>query len=250
MEGRQQPLALTKSETHVWMVSPDTVREPALVRSYHELMCAEEQVQQQRFRFEKGRHEYLVTRALVRTVLSRYVDVNPHAWRFAKNDYGRPEIAFPLGLPPLRFNLSHTDGLIVCLVGLDREIGIDVENLERPGETLEIADRFFSAIEATTLRAQPVASQRERFFEYWTLKESYIKARGMGISLPLEQFSFLLNPAQPVRIAFDSRLQDDPASWQFNQFRPSPQHLMAVAIRRRNEADVAIQIRRTMPLVF
>ena len=250
MEGQQQPIALTKSETHVWMVFPDTVRDPALLRSYHELMCAEEQVQQQRFRFEKGRHEYLVTRALVRTVLSRYADVDPRDWRFSKNYYGRPAIASPLGLPPLRFNLSHTDGLIVCLVGLEREIGIDVENLERPGETIEIADRFFSPIEATTLRAQPVASQHYRFFEYWTLKESYIKARGMGVSLPLEQFSFLLHPGQPVRIAFDPRMQDDPESWQFNQFRPSPQHLMAVGIRRKDEPDLTIQITRTIPLVF
>ena len=72
----------------------------------------------------------------------------------------------------------------------------------------------------------------------------------MGVSLPLEQFSFLLHPGQPVRIAFDPRMQDDPESWQFNQFRPSPQHLMAVGIRRKDEPDLAIQIKRTIPLVF
>lgn len=249
MKPRQEQLRLATTETHLWQVFPDTLRDPGLLRSYYALMCPEECVQHQRFRFEKGRHEYLVTRALVRTVLSRYADVDPYAWRFSKNAYGRPEIAAPQGLLQLRFNLSHTDGLIVCLVALDREIGVDVENMTRRGETVEIADRFFSPIEATTLRALPEASQRYRFFEYWTLKEAYIKARGMGISLPLEQFSFLLDTNQPVRIAFDPRLADDPASWQFQQFRPTPRHQMAVAIRRKNEPDLAIRIKQTVPLV-
>ena len=249
MADGQESLRLTTTETHLWMVFPDTLREPGLLGSYHALMCPEEQIRQQRFRFEKGRHEYLVTRALVRTVLSRYAEVDPGDWRFSKNAYGRPEIAAPQGLPRLRFNLSHTDGLIVCLVALDREIGIDVESLDRRGQTVEIADRFFSPFEATTLRSLPELSQRYRFFEYWTLKEAYIKARGMGISLPLEQFSFRLDSNQPVRIAFDPRMNDDPASWQFQQFRPTPRHLMAVAIRRKHEPDLTIQIRQTVPLI-
>ena len=83
-------------------------------------------------------------------------------------------------------------------------MGVDVEDTERSGETVEIADQFFSPLEAAALRALPADRQRARFFDYWTLKEAYIKARGMGLAIPLEQFSFLLDdwPA-PIRVAFD-----------------------------------------------
>jgi 4'-phosphopantetheinyl transferase len=139
-------------------------------------MCAEERAQQQRFYFEKGRHEYLVTRALVRTVLSKYVTVDPSTWRFEKNEYGKPAIVYPQGLPPLTFNLSNTTGLIACLVAFGRDVGVDVEDMTRPGETVEIAEQFFSPTEVAALRALPASAQRYRFFEYWTLKEAYIIA--------------------------------------------------------------------------
>jgi 4'-phosphopantetheinyl transferase len=243
------PLSLGRKEAHLWCVCPDIVTEPVLLDAYRELLNAQERVQQQRFYFEKGRHEYLVTRALVRTTLSRYVQVDPHSWHFEANAYGRPAIATPQGILPLRFNLSHTDGLIVCVVALDRECGIDVEDTERGGMTVDIADQFFSRMEAQDLRALPVPMQRQRFFEYWTLKESYIKARGMGVSLPLEQFSFHLERGLPIRISFAPRLKDDPSSWQFAQFCPTQSHMVAIALRRGLEPDLEIRMRHSVPLV-
>jgi len=93
--------------------------------------------------------------------------------------------------------------MVACLIAPSQESGIDVENVERPGETIEVADRYFSCFESAALRALPVEAQHRRFFEYWTLKEAYIKARGLGLSLPLEQFSFHIEADRPVRISFD-----------------------------------------------
>lgn len=242
-------LPLNRGEAHLWYTLPESLTDPQLLHSYQALMTPEERVRQQRFHFEKGRHEYLVTRALVRTVLSRYAGVDPHEWRFVSNAYGRPEIASPPHLPPLRFNLSHTEGLIVCIVALDREVGVDVENLERPGETVEIADQFFSPTEARALRALPLEAQRQRFFDYWTLKESYIKARGMGVSLPLDQFSFHVETGCPIRISFDPRMKDDPYSWQFDQFQITCQHLISVAIRRGVDPDLTLTVTHIVPLL-
>ncbi len=240
---------LDRTTAHLWYVFPDTLRDSALLAAYHRLMTPEEQAQQQRYRFEKGRHEYLITRALVRTVLSRYVTIDPSLWRFDKNKYGKPAIASPKVVLPLSFNLSNTTGLIVCLVALEREVGVDVENMTRPGETVEIAEQFFSPTEVSALRTLPPISQRSRFFEYWTLKEAYIKARGMGLALPLEQFSFHLEKGQPVRISFDPRLQDNSDSWQFAQFQPTSHHQVAAAIRRGNDTNLAIHLHYTIPLV-
>src|SRR6185436_13023672 len=102
--------------------------------------------------------------------------VEPGTWEFEAGEFGRPEIAAPSVQPTVRFNLSHTDGMIVCLVGDDREIGVDVEDIERTGYTVEIADRYFSEAEVRELRSWTAERRVERFFDYWTLKEAYIKA--------------------------------------------------------------------------
>ena len=233
-------MILNPTDIHVWCAFPDEIQEESLLSTYHTLMTSEEKVQQQRFHFAKHRHQYLITRALVRTTLSRYTDIKPYDWRFSKNKYGRPEILISQEIPPLRFNLSHTEGLIVCAVVLKEDIGIDVENITRKGATVEIADRFFSAQEIKDLHT--VTNQHERFFEYWTLKESYIKARGMGLSLPLDQFSFHIPKGnESLNISFDSRLHDEPSQWQFWRINPTKQHKMAISFRKKEKVKLTIK---------
>jgi 4'-phosphopantetheinyl transferase len=240
-------IPLPQGEAHLWWVRPERITDPALVRAYLDLMTPEERDRHGRYRFEQNRQEFLLTRALVRTTLSRYADVRPEDWRFGQNDHGCPFVLEPRSAAHLSFNLSNTTGLVACLVCRDREVGVDVEPLERRGETVQIADRFFSPFEVQALRALPAEEQRPRFFEYWTLKEAYIKARGMGLALPLDQFSFHLE-ARPIQISFGPKLIDDPASWQFEQFRPTGEHLIAAALRRQGP-DLPIQVRQTTPLL-
>ncbi len=239
---------IPRGEAHLYFALEDQIREPALLAAYEALLTPEERARKQRYYFEKNRHEFLLTRALVRTVLSRYAPVRPAAWAFSANEWGCPAIATPEGAG-LRFNLSNTKGLVCCLVAQDRDVGIDVEDVAREGDTVSIADRFFSPTEVAELHALPEERQRSRFFDYWTLKEAYIKARGMGLAIPLDQFSFLLAPGSPIGIAFDPRLPDDPASWQFEQIRPTTAHLISLAIRRRNEANLRLIVRRVTPLL-
>ena len=199
-----------------------------------------------RFRFEKDQHSCLVTRALVRTVLSKYTDVTPVAWRFVTNEYGRPEIDEPKDARWLKFNLSHTNGLIALIVARDREVGVDVEDRERRGRLLNVADRYFSPSEVEALRALPEGEQLDRFFLYWTLKESYIKARGMGLAIPLSQFSFTI--ASDISIAFDAKLDDDPDRWQFTAMSFGRRHALAASIRRVASDSVQLVLHETVPL--
>jgi 4'-phosphopantetheinyl transferase len=127
------------------------------------------------------------------------------------------------------------------------DVGVDVEDTERPGETVALADRFFAPSEASAMRALEVERQRERFFEYWTLKEAYIKARGMGLSIPLEQFAFELQPGQLPRISFDPRLVDEPEGWKFVQLRPSARHQAALAVCRPRSLALKVRCQRTVP---
>ncbi len=223
------PLVIGETEAHVWYLFPDALSDDALSAA-RALMNDDERVRHDRFLFPEGRREFAFTRALVRTTLSRYADVAPRDWQFTFGPHGRPEIAHG----DLNFNLSNTKGLIACIVGTTRDVGIDVESIERRGETLGIADRFFSPSEATALRALPPSEQHHRFFHLWTLKEAYIKARGMGLALPLDQFSFELVTGAPTTISFDPRLVDDAKTWQFDSFWPTRTHFVSTAVRRRS----------------
>jgi 4'-phosphopantetheinyl transferase len=240
-------LTLPPGEVHVWIVEPERITDPGLQASYRDLLDAPEREKQQRFHFERHRLQYLVSHALVRLTLSRYAPVPPEAWSFAANTYGRPEIRGE-EKPWLRFNLSHTDGMALCAVARDVDVGADVEDAERRGETVGIADSFFAPAEVAALRALPEHAQRERFFDYWTLKEAYIKARGMGLSLPLDQFAFGLEAGRPARISFDPRLVDEPSHWQFVRFRPSTRHAAALAVRLPADASLSVRFQRTVPL--
>jgi len=241
-------ISLPPGVVHVWLAYPSEIKEPMLLQRYHRLLNPEESAQQKRFHFERHRHAYLITRALVRTTLSRYAGVAPAEWVFEKNQYGRPHIsACHAGLPPIHFNLSHTDGLIVCAVVLGREIGIDVEDITRGGELVKIADRFFSPSEVAELHTVPEATQESRFFDYWTLKESYIKARGMGLSIPLGDFSFHIGDDRRIGISIAPNQQDPPERWLFRHWSLDPNFKLALTVERKDAPIDVVALRKVVP---
>jgi 4'-phosphopantetheinyl transferase len=238
---------LTSAEIHLWLAFYETVPEHLHAR-YRTLLTDAERAQESRFHFASDRLRYLVTRALVRTVLSRYVPIAPADWTFSTDAYGRPEIANELADdPPLSFNISHTRSLIVLAVSRKRALGVDVENSRDRKVSMDIANRFFSQVEASDLFAIPNVLQHDRFFEYWTFKESYIKARGMGLSIPLDKFSFRYPNDRSVEISILPELGDDAARWQFWQFRPAPEYLVAVCAEQLESAP-QVTVKRIIPL--
>jgi 4'-phosphopantetheinyl transferase len=243
-----QPLG--PSTVHLWYTQSDDLTAPAALDAYLGLLSPDERTRHARFLNERARHEYLITRALCRTVLSRYAAVAPADWRFRANQWGRPEIDCPSPeYADLHFNLSNTRGLVVCAVAQGGEIGVDVELIDRAGSLLEIADRFMAPVEARDIAALPPDAQALRFFTYWTLKEAYIKARGMGLSIPLDKFWFLLDTDSPARLVLAPDMDDTAAGWTFAQLQPTARHLLAIA--RRNPAGAPagfdLDVRRIVP---
>ena len=232
----RQALTLNANDIHLWVCHPEQIQDQQLLSAYAKLLTPEETTKQQRYKFAKDRHSALITRAFVRDLLSCYANIRPEDWRFVKGEKDKPEIVKP---PlPLRFNLSHTDGLIACAVMLDHDIGVDVENIERNNDVLAIADRYFSPVETRELFSLPEAQQRSRFFDYWTLKESYIKAWGLGLAIPLDDFSFHIGtqtlPAmnQDIRLSFAPHRVDYPEIWRSWLLYPSQKHRMALSVRQ------------------
>jgi 4'-phosphopantetheinyl transferase len=243
-------IPLPSAEVHLWLTFCDGIREGSLLATYRTLLNAAEKEQESRFYFARDRHRYLLTRALVRTVLSRYVPVAPEDWVFSANAYGRPHIvnteAADCGLS---FNISHTEGLIVLGVAKGQCLGVDVENFATRNISTEIANRYFAPQEVAALGRTLRHRRHYRFFEYWTFKESYIKARGMGLSLPLDKFSFHYANDHAVELAIHPELGDDSARWQFWQFQPTSEHLLAVCAEKIADRSTRLIVRETIPMI-
>jgi 4'-phosphopantetheinyl transferase len=234
--------AILKGQVHVWCADPDELDTDDRKTSARSLLTREEVDRLERYHFESDRRIHLATRVLVRTVLSRYEPVPPAAWRFVAGEQGRPEIASPES--SLRFNLSNTKGLVACAVARAIDVGVDVELLEQT-VSLDVAEKYFSPSEVAALRDLPSEARPRRFLDLWTLKESYIKARGLGLSLPLDRFSFSLDGDHPPRLEIDPSLGDRGDSWQCVQLEPTSRHLLALCIRRQGADDAEVVLRNT-----
>ena len=220
---------LSRGDVDVWLCVPEDMPEGPELDRCEELLDPAERARSARFHFDRHRNRFLVSHALVRTSLSRYASVPPGSWRFREVGRGRPEVATPAGSESLRFNLSHTDRLAACGVARVHDVGVDVEAAFRVTRHLKVAERFFSRREAAELRSLPESRQVDRFLDYWTLKESYIKARGLGLGLPLDGFTFILSEGEP-RIEFERDLEDTAERWQFHLASPTANHRLAVAL--------------------
>ena len=231
---------LPSKEVHLYFSFPEQISDPALLHRYEAMLTDDELTQMPRFYFARHRHQYLITRALIRTCLSSYFEVEPAAWRFGKNGYGKPEISVPGQSLPVRFNLSHCDGLIMCGITRDHDIGVDAEDAQRATRAaFESLTSYFSSEEIEALNQLPPEQKKQRFFDYWTLKESYIKARGMGLAIPLDKFSFQFKADRLNGFELHPDLKDDAKNWQFWRMPMAERYRIAVAVNSQNDFTVS-----------
>jgi 4'-phosphopantetheinyl transferase len=230
-KGRRQ---LAPMEVVVALARPDEIGEAGQQAALVALLSDDEKERLTRFRFERDRALFLAAHALLRITLSRHADTEPGAWRFSKGSHGRPEIAEPRSR--LRFSLSHTHRLVACAVVLDRDVGLDVEHLSSD-PPIDLAERFFSLRERNDILDASIDTRAKLFLEYWTLKEAYAKACGLGLSLPLDQFSLYKKTDGRWRMAGESALHEDEELWRFWSWHVGNDHQMALAI---NQGELAL----------
>lgn len=181
-----------------------------------------------RFRFVNDQHLFLQAHAFLRLLLAQTTGQSVDSLRFSTGPYGRPELIVAAGEPPIRFNLSHTAGFVAVVVTATADCGVDVEWQGRTTDLDGVAQRFFAPPEAQSLLRLPPVERSTRFYHYWTLKESYIKARGRGLNLPLGRFYFEFD--DEIRLV-DTAHPDWPANrWQWLLRSPTPNHTLACGI--------------------
>ncbi len=240
-DGRSAlPAALAEGTVEAWWVDLEDV--PADVwRLDRAILDGAERARAARFVFERDRKAFLAAHVLVRAMLARLLGRPAADWRFVAGPKGKPAVDPAFDPRPVAFNLSHTATAVLCGVTRAPAIGVDVECRERRGNHLAIASAFFAREEVDRLEATPAHGRTARFFAVWTLKEAYVKARGDGLSLPLD--GFVVDPEGPS-VAFHPGIADDPARWQLSSLTPDHRHTMAIAVERPGRADLAIHLRR------
>jgi 4'-phosphopantetheinyl transferase len=215
-------------DLHVGLL--DAIDTPQAYGACLATLSPEERQRAERFSFSRHRRQYVFAHGLLRLSLSDFTpDVDPADWSFTTDRYGRPFVSAPLVAGDVYFSLSHTEGCVACAVSPCRSIGVDVEQLRNARSLFATACSNFSSEEADALRTLPPAELIDRFFDYWTLKEAYLKARGSGLSFPLDQFSILISSDQKISIRFMSDAADDPRRWHFTKLSPSASHRLAIA---------------------
>jgi 4'-phosphopantetheinyl transferase len=217
--------SLSGDEVHVWRASLDR---PAA--EYARLLSNDEQARADRLRFEQQRRRFIVGRGTLRIILGRYLNLSPEEIKFEYHANGKPILRDGLLQSEIRFNLSHSEELALLAVTQQREVGIDLETLRPNLDVGRLAEQFFSPEEKAELKALPPDRKLASFFSGWTRKEAYLKARGEGLTYPLDQFSVSMDCDKPAKLL---DVKDDPrelSRWSFHTLAPAPGYIGALAV--------------------
>jgi len=221
--------ALNDSEVCIWYRSTSLLNDDT-VKSADQHLSIEERARRDRLRFAADRRDFTIAHDLLRRTLSRYADMPPADWRFSSNEFGKPSIeSINPRLRALSFNLSYTQGCVACAISLNVPLGVDVERINQSQHVQEIANRYFSEEESSSLRECSDELRNIRFTELWTLKEAFLKAVGVGLSGCLTDVSFRFD--EHARIEFSGASTIDPHEWHFALFEPVYNIRLGVAVR-------------------
>lgn len=215
-------------EVDIWWLYASDLNEAERAHCWAS-MTDEERTQQQRFLRPEDQRMYLATRGLVRSALSTYTEIQPKDWRFTTDAHGRPWISGPTLQPTWIFNVSHSRDLVVCAITSQGDLGVDVEGIDHRRDLLGIAKRFFAPEEYAALLALTQRGAQEQLFSaFWTLKEAYMKARGMGFAIEPQWMHISMHPQ--LSLSFDNNLSDNPNRWAFCLGRLPTDHSLALAV--------------------
>lgn len=217
-----ESLDLQFEQVDVWRISLDLPA--ATVKLLVSALSADEHERAARFRFPGGKQRYIIAHGCLRNILARYLDREPGQLRFSRNEYGKPA----LQSHELEFNLSHSGDFALVAVTRGHNVGVDVERIRPELEHDKIAGRFFSPTEVSELMAFSPIEREHVFFDCWARKEAYIKAHGLGLSLPLDSFDVSLN--EPACLRATRPDPDEAARWTLLSLKVEPGYAAAVAV--------------------
>ena len=229
----RQHRTINEGEIHIWYAVPNL---PFGEKDSRSVLSEDENARMARFRFSDDQESFLFCRSMLRMLLSSYLGSPPAKLRFAYSQHGKPSLCAPLA--DLKFNLSHTSGLVLLAVCRGMNVGVDVERFRRDLNVKEIAGRFFSAAEQRALLRIPEVFSHEAFFGCWTRKEAFVKARGEGLSCPLDSFDVSVDPYDeevPLTTRPDGY---EAGKWHLQSLNFFPEYAAALAVERPHKGEL------------
>ncbi len=222
-------VVLSKDQVHVWYA--DFGLHPSVeIDEKLQILSPDEIQKSQRFRFAKDRYHYINARSWLRIVIGKYLQKYPVFFQFGYGEQGKPWLKNEEGNPhSLRFNLSHSEGVVLCALAWECAVGIDVEALRYEDSYDKVAENFFSKNEQLALQTVAPELQQTAFFNCWTRKEAYLKARGDGLTFPLDTFDVSLQADEPKLISVHHFPQEN-QRWTLFHLNPKPQFIGALAV--------------------
>ncbi len=223
---------------NLWFAQTEKLSFPEIWETHSPLLPQRDKEKILAYRFDKDRILSLVSRVMVRRMLSSLVpDKAPESWHFSTKRFGKPFIEGTGDETQLQFNLSHTNGLVACAVAPDIPIGIDVEVISDKLSTLEMAPTVFTASELADLQALAGRQEQFRYFyRLWTLKEAYLKCVGDGLSMPLQGFEFSLREAKIKFKTTSENREQHPITFCSTRF--NAEHMLSIAVQTENRFDI------------
>lgn len=230
----QQPpmFILAPGEVHIWLASLE--QPPGSMQQFQSTLSPDEQARAARFSFDKDRRRFIAARGILRALLGRYLHVPAETLRFIYNAHRKPALP-PETHPVLCFNLSHSYELALYAFACEREIGVDIEYMRSltSNDYILLAKRCFSQSEYAALCALPESLQRQAFFNGWTRKEAYVKARGKGFSIPLNSFEVSLVPGEPVALLTSREAPHTVTDWSLRALPVPADYTAALMVQGR-----------------
>ena len=241
-------MRIIDSEIHLWHRNHGDFSLDALQGECLHWLTDRELLRYHRFYFDRHRKQLLLGRFLIRSVLSQYLqDLAPQQWCFVQNDHGKPALDPAQNSLGVYFNLSHSGDKLVLAISTIESIGVDIESTDKPRKVTRIAERFFSQAEIADLLGLNADQQLHRFYQLWTLKEAYIKSCGLGLAIPLRQFSYSFPEVDRIEITFETERSDDANLWQVWQFDLSSNYQLSLAAKSRSGKQVTSISSWTLP---
>jgi 4'-phosphopantetheinyl transferase len=217
---------LGNDDLHVWRASLNQDRTTIL--KLLSLLAPDERQRAEKYFRSIDRDRFIIARGVLRKILSAYLHIAPREVRFIYNEYGKPSLSTDQNHCALSFNLSHSKSLALYAVARGRYLGIDIEYIREDFATLEIAGYFFSKAEVAALISLPTDQRTIGFFNCWSRKEAFIKAKGMGVSYPLDRFTVSLAPGEPPALLKVDDDEREVARWKMYELKPGAGYAAAM----------------------
>lgn len=217
-------LILDLDEVHFWQATLDD----RLAETLSASLSDDEHSRAEQFHFKNDQHDFIVARGMLRKLLAAYVGVNPSELQFCYEEKGKPFLSEP-HRDSIHFNLAHSHGIAVYAFSKNRALGVDVEMVRDDLETDGIAARFFSTREFRSLQAVAPELRNRAFFDCWTRKEAYIKARGDGL-LPLDGFDVSVGPGEAAALLSNDGDPGEVSRWSMRSFPVLPGYVAALVV--------------------